>query len=109
MPYPKQSFRRRSRISREAARRRRALGLVLAAGAVAVIGGSLAGASSPSLQERIDSARSDAQQLGARIDSKSGRISGLQTSAREAGGADLVATAITKQGAGQGKAWIRRR
>ena len=107
MPHPQKSS-RRSRIGRSAARRRRALGLTLGLSVVVLVGGSLAGASGPSLQDRIDGAQSDADQLSAKVDAKSNQISDAESRARAAGaramelGAELQqAQARSEQLAGQ--------
>jgi peptidoglycan DL-endopeptidase CwlO len=66
-------------------RRRAALGLVCAAVTIAAAGVGLAGAADPSLQDRIDSARSDAGALSGRVEAQSQRIFALTEQARQAG------------------------
>ena len=61
------------------------LGLCSAAVIVAAAGVGLAGAAVPSLEDRIDSARSDAGALSDRIEAQSQRIVSLTAEAREAG------------------------
>jgi peptidoglycan hydrolase CwlO-like protein len=74
-------------VRREARFRRRrftvAALLVLAVAAVAGVG--FAGAADPSLEDKIDSAQSDAGQLSERIEAQAARIASLQTQARAAG------------------------
>src|SRR3954447_20214797 len=79
---------------RRAARRRRALlGLGLAAAVIAALGVTFAGASDPSLQDRIDAARSDAGQLAGRIDAQTARIASLTAQAHQAGARAMVVNA----------------
>jgi septal ring factor EnvC (AmiA/AmiB activator) len=61
------------------------LGAGLAAVAIAAVGVGLAGAKDPSLQDKIDAARSDAGQLSDRVDAQSARIASLTTQAHQAG------------------------
>jgi septal ring factor EnvC (AmiA/AmiB activator) len=61
------------------------LGAGLAAVAIAAVGVGLAGAKDPSLQDKIDAARSDAGQLSDRVDAQSGRIASLTAQAHQAG------------------------
>jgi septal ring factor EnvC (AmiA/AmiB activator) len=71
---------------RKAQRRRRALlGLACAAAVLAAAGVGFAGAADPSLQDRIDSARSDAGQLSDQVEAQSQRIVSLEQQARQAG------------------------
>lgn len=65
-------------------RRRLALGAVLAL-SIAIAGVSLASGADPSLEGRIDSARSDAGRLSDRVDAQAARVAELQQRAREAG------------------------
>ena len=67
-------------------RRRLALGAIVASCVVAA-GGSLAGGADPSLEEKIDSARSESEQLSDRVDAQATRVAELQQHAREAGAA----------------------
>jgi septal ring factor EnvC (AmiA/AmiB activator) len=66
-------------------RRRAALGLGCATFIVAAAGVGFAGAADPSLQDRIDSARSDAGALSDRVEAQSQRIASLTEQAQEAG------------------------
>jgi septal ring factor EnvC (AmiA/AmiB activator) len=61
------------------------LGAGLAALAIAAVGVGLAGAKDPSLQDKIDAARSDAGQLSDRVDAQSAHIAALTTEAHQAG------------------------
>jgi peptidoglycan hydrolase CwlO-like protein len=83
------------RVRREARFRRRRFTLValavLALAAVAGVG--LAGAADPSLDTRIDSAQSDANQLEQRVDVQATEIADLERRAREAGAQEMVLTA----------------
>ena len=87
--------RARRRVRREARFRRRRFTLaalaVLALAAVA--GAGLAGAADPSLDTRIDSAQSDADQLEQRVEAQATEIAGLEQRAREAGAREMVLTA----------------
>src|SRR5689334_12242133 len=70
---------------RRAQRRRRAvLGIACAAALAAAMGVGLA-AADPSLQHRIDSAKSNAGQLSSRVEALSERIASLEEQARQAG------------------------
>jgi septal ring factor EnvC (AmiA/AmiB activator) len=75
------------RVARQRARRRRRalLGVACAAALLAAAGVGFAGAADPSLQDRIDSARSDAGQLSDRVEAQSQRIASLEVQARQAG------------------------
>ena len=66
-------------------RRRAALGVACAVVTVAAAGVGFAGAADPSLQDRIDSARSNAGALSDRVEAQSQRIVSLMEQAREAG------------------------
>jgi peptidoglycan hydrolase CwlO-like protein len=66
-------------------RRRAALGISFALTAIAATGVGFAGAADPSLEDRIDSARSDAGQLSDRVEAQSQRIVSLIEQARQAG------------------------
>jgi peptidoglycan hydrolase CwlO-like protein len=66
-------------------RRRAALGLACAAVTVGAAGVGFAGAADPSLQDRIDSARSDAGALSDRVEAQSQQIVSLTEKAQEAG------------------------
>jgi len=66
-------------------RRRAALGLACGVAASAALGVGFAGAADPSLEDRIDSARSDAGQLSDRVEAQSQRIVSLEAQARQAG------------------------
>lgn len=85
----------RRRVRREARFRRRRFTLVaLAVLAVAAVAGAgLAGAADPSLDTRIDSAQSDADQLEQRVDAQATEIADLEQRAREAGAREMVLTA----------------
>ena len=85
----------RRRVRREARFRRRRFSLVALAvlALAAVAGAGLAGAADPSLDTRIDSAQSDADQLEQRIDQQATEIAGLEQRAREAGAREMVLTA----------------
>jgi septal ring factor EnvC (AmiA/AmiB activator) len=75
-------------------RRRRFTLVALAVLALAAAAGvGLAAAADPSLETRIDSAQSDADQLSQRIDQQAAEIAGLEQRAREAGAQEMVLTA----------------
>ena len=74
--------RARQRVFR---RRRATLGACCALAVIAAMGVGFAGAADPSLQDRIDSARSDAGQLSDRAEAQSQRIASLTEQARQAG------------------------
>jgi septal ring factor EnvC (AmiA/AmiB activator) len=76
-----------------ARRRRLVTGIVLAGAVLAALGLNPAGAADPSLQDRIDSASSDAGQLSDRIDAQSARIASLAQEARRAGAEAMVLNA----------------
>jgi septal ring factor EnvC (AmiA/AmiB activator) len=59
----------------------------------AAVGVGFAGAADPSLQDRIDSARSDAGQLSNRVEVQSQRIAALEEQARQAGARAMVLNA----------------
>jgi peptidoglycan hydrolase CwlO-like protein len=62
-----------------------ALGAGCAVAVIAVLGVGLAGATDPSLQDKINAARSDAGQLSSKVDSQTAQIVSLTTQAHEAG------------------------
>jgi peptidoglycan hydrolase CwlO-like protein len=76
-----------------ARRRRLVTGIVLAGTVLVALGLNPAGAADPSLQDRIDSANSDAGQLSDRIDAQTGRIASLAQDARRAGAEAMVLNA----------------
>jgi peptidoglycan hydrolase CwlO-like protein len=65
--------------------RRAALGIGFALTAISATGVAFAGAADPSLEDRIDSARSNAGQLSDRVEAQSQRIVSLMEQARQAG------------------------
>jgi septal ring factor EnvC (AmiA/AmiB activator) len=69
------------------------LGVGCALAVVAAMGVGFAGAADPSLQDRIDSARSDAGQLSDRAEAQSQRIASLTEQARQAGARAMVLNA----------------
>jgi peptidoglycan hydrolase CwlO-like protein len=71
--------------SRAFRRRRAALGVACAIAVLAAAGVGFAAAADPSLQDRIDSAQSDAGQLSDRVDAQTERIASLIEQARQAG------------------------
>jgi septal ring factor EnvC (AmiA/AmiB activator) len=83
---------RRGRFSRAAERRRALLGAASALAIFAALGVSLAVAD-PSLQDRIDSAKSNAGQLSDRVADQSARIASLTEHARRAGAQAMVVNA----------------
>jgi septal ring factor EnvC (AmiA/AmiB activator) len=83
---------RRGRFSRAAERRRALLGIGLAAAVLTALGVSLAGAD-PSLQDRIDSARSDAGQLSDKVGAQTAQIASLTEQAHQAGARAMVVNA----------------
>lgn len=85
----------RRRVRREARFRRRRFTLVaFAVLAVATVAGAgLAGAADPSLDTRIDSAQTDADQLEQRVDQQAAQIADLELRAREAGAREMELTA----------------
>jgi septal ring factor EnvC (AmiA/AmiB activator) len=66
-------------------RRRATLGVACAIATIAAVGVGVAGAADPSLQDRIDSARSDTGQLSDRVDVQTARIASLIEQAHQAG------------------------
>jgi septal ring factor EnvC (AmiA/AmiB activator) len=85
---------RRRRLQR---RRRAVLGLACATGIVVALGVSLAGASDPSLKDRLDSAKSDAGQLSNRVSAQTTRIASLTEQAHQAGAQAMVVAAQVEQ------------
>jgi peptidoglycan hydrolase CwlO-like protein len=83
----------RDRIRRATRHRRAALGIGFAALVLAALGVNLAGASDPSLQDRIDAARSDAGQLSDRAGAQTARIAALTEQAHQAGARAMVVNA----------------
>jgi septal ring factor EnvC (AmiA/AmiB activator) len=81
------------RIRRAARRRRFVLGTGFAVAVLAAVGVSLAGATDPSLQDRLDSAKSDAGQLSDRVAAQTDRIASLTQQAHEAGARAMVVAA----------------
>ncbi|HKH23621.1 MAG TPA: transglycosylase family protein [Solirubrobacterales bacterium] len=81
------------RAQRAFRRRRAALGVACAVVVLAATGGGLAGAADPPLQDRIDSAQSDAGRLSNRIEAQSQRIASLMEQARQAGARAMVLNA----------------
>jgi septal ring factor EnvC (AmiA/AmiB activator) len=76
-----------------AERRRALLGLGCAAAVVAALGVGLAGAADPSLQNRIDAARSDAGQLSDKVNAQTAQIASLTEQAHQAGARAMVVSA----------------
>lgn len=70
-----------------------ALGLVCAGGVTAALGVGFAGAKDPSLQDKIDSARSDAGQLSSKVNSQTAQIASLTAQAHAAGARAMVLNA----------------
>jgi septal ring factor EnvC (AmiA/AmiB activator) len=87
---------RPGRFNRAAERRRALLGLVSALVIVTALGVSLAGAD-PSLQDQIDSAKSNAGQLSDRITAQTERIVSLTQQAHEAGAQAMVVAAQVEE------------
>jgi septal ring factor EnvC (AmiA/AmiB activator) len=86
------------------ARRRRVIAATMAGATLAVCAGvSFAGAASPSLSDRIDSAQSDAGALSDRIDAQGGRIASLTEQARRAGAQVMVLNAQIEQTAARSR------
>jgi peptidoglycan hydrolase CwlO-like protein len=86
------------RSFRRAARRRRAvLGVACAVAIVVGLGVSLAGAADPSLQNRIDSARSNAGQLSDRVAAQTSRIVSLTEQAHQAGARAMIVNAQVQE------------
>jgi peptidoglycan hydrolase CwlO-like protein len=84
-------------FNRAAGRRRAALGIGLAVAILVALGVSLAGAADPSLQDRIDSARSNAGQLSDRVEAQSSRILSLTEQAHQAGAQAMVVNAQVEE------------
>ena len=74
-------------------RRRLTLGMVVAIAIAIPSGVGLAGAAEPSLDERLDSANSEADRLSGRIEGQAAEISGLEQRAREAGAREMELSA----------------
>jgi septal ring factor EnvC (AmiA/AmiB activator) len=72
-------------IGRAQRRRRATLGIGCALAIATALGVGFAGAADPSLQDRIDSARSDAGQLSDRVEAQAQRIASLTEQAHQAG------------------------
>jgi septal ring factor EnvC (AmiA/AmiB activator) len=90
--HTSRSSARRGRFSRSAERRRALLGLGLAGLVLVALGVSIAVAE-PSLEDRIDEARSDAGQLSERVDAQTARIASLTEEAHQAGAEAMVVNA----------------
>jgi septal ring factor EnvC (AmiA/AmiB activator) len=75
----------RVRPRRAYRRRRVTAGVACAVVAAAALGVGLAGAKDPSLQDKIDAARSDAGQLSNKVNSQTAQISSLTDQAHQAG------------------------
>ena len=90
--HTSRSSARRGRFSRAAQQRRALLGIGLAAAVLTALGVSLAVAD-PSLQDRIDSARSDAGQLSDKVNAQSAQIASLTEQAHQAGARAMVVNA----------------
>jgi peptidoglycan hydrolase CwlO-like protein len=75
----------RVRPNRAFRRRRLTLGACLGVAAIAALGVGFAGAKDPSLQDKINAARSDAGQLSDKVDSQTSQISTLTAQAHAAG------------------------
>jgi peptidoglycan hydrolase CwlO-like protein len=86
--------RARRRVRRELRfLRRRFTAVALAVLALAAAAGAALAIAAPSLESRIDSAQSDADQLSERIEAQAAQIADLQQRAREAGVREMVLTA----------------
>jgi peptidoglycan hydrolase CwlO-like protein len=83
----------RIRSRRPFRRRRVALGVSCAAVIAAALGVGLAGARDPSLQDKIDAARSDAGQLSDKVGSQTAQIDSLTAQAHQAGAHAMVLNA----------------
>src|SRR4051794_36472680 len=83
----------RIRFRRPFRRRRVALGVGCAAVVAAALGVGLAGAKDPSLQDKINAARSDAGQLSDKVSSQTAQIASLTTQAHQAGAQAMVLNA----------------
>jgi peptidoglycan hydrolase CwlO-like protein len=82
------------RVRREARFKRRRFALAaICAFAVAVVAGVSLAVAAPSLDSRIDSAQSDADQLEQRVEAQAARIAELEQRAREAGAREMVLAA----------------
>jgi peptidoglycan hydrolase CwlO-like protein len=83
----------RRQFRRAAERRRAALGIGCAAAVIVALGVNFAGASDPTLQDRIEAARSDAGQLSDRVSAQTARIASLTEQAHQAGARAMVLNA----------------
>ena len=83
----------RVRPNRAFRRRRLTLGAGLAVAAIAAVGVGFAGAKDPSLQDKINAARSDAGQLSDKVNSQTAQISSLTSQAHAAGAHAMVLNA----------------
>jgi peptidoglycan hydrolase CwlO-like protein len=85
-------------------RRRRFTAVALPTVAIAVAAGvGLAGAADPSLETRIDSAQSDADQLEQRATAQAARLGELEQRAREAGAHEMVLNARIEDAAARSR------
>ncbi len=73
--------------------RRRFMAVALATLSLAAVAGAGLAGAVPSLDTRIDSAQSDADQLSQRVEAQATEIAGLEQRAREAGAREMVLTA----------------
>jgi peptidoglycan hydrolase CwlO-like protein len=89
---------RRVRLSAARFRRRR-LGVGLVVAAIAVPLGVGLAIAAPSLEERLDSANSEADQLSGRIEGQAAEIAELEQRAREAAGREMELTAEIERAA----------
>jgi septal ring factor EnvC (AmiA/AmiB activator) len=78
---------------RQLRRRRLALGFAIAAAAAAPLGAGLAGAAGPSLEQRLDSANSEADRLSGQIEGQAAEIAEAEQRAREAGAREMELSA----------------
>jgi peptidoglycan hydrolase CwlO-like protein len=83
----------RVRPNRALRRRRLTLGAGLGLAAIAAVGVGFAGAKDPSLQDKINAARSDAGQLSDKVNSQTAQISSLTSQAHAAGAHAMVLNA----------------
>ena len=83
----------RRQFRRAAERRRAALGIGCVGGVIVALGVNFAGASDPTLQDRIEAARSDAGQLSDRVSAQTARIASLTEQAHQAGARAMVLNA----------------
>jgi peptidoglycan hydrolase CwlO-like protein len=83
----------RVRPNRAFRRRRLTLGAGLGLAAIAAVGVGFAGAKDPSLQDKINAARSDAGQLSDKVNSQTAQISSLTSQAHAAGAHAMVLNA----------------